>query len=82
MRVNASTIEHVFSNLGAVKYCILHQIAPNFQAHPVARCRLELLEGGLADAPVAHVAPRERRCGAGNTRSQPSKPSILTFTIS
>ena len=34
MRVNASTMEHVFPNLGAVKYCILHQNCVDFQAHP------------------------------------------------
>jgi hypothetical protein len=56
MRVSASTIEQVFPNLGAVKYCILHQNCDEFQAHPFARCRLELLEGDLADDPVAHVA--------------------------
>ena len=82
MRVNASTIEHVFPNLSAVKYCILHQNCVDFQAHPFARCRLELLEGGLADDPVVDAAPGHRRCGAGNPRSQASKPSRRPFTIS
>jgi hypothetical protein len=40
MRVRASTIEHVFPNLGAVKYCILHQNCGDFQA-PSLVCDLK-----------------------------------------
>ena len=54
MRVSASTIEHVFPNLGAVKYCISPRIAVSFRPEGTAE-----MHSGLAAKQAG--TPRHRR---------------------
>jgi hypothetical protein len=61
MRVSASTMEHVFSNLDAVKYCILHQNYVDYQAI-FSRAAGSSRRSRRYDR-VAHVAPRQRGRG-------------------